>query len=581
MSYLAIEDFKIGLDRRKSQFAGIPGSLWEAENCHITRGGEVERCKKFVQKYSLYPNATFGLLAVKGKLHVFGSSPEPVGHPVTIAYQRLQHPDGMTPMISILDAQAFDGKAYTIAKFADGNIFHFYDGVLVTDWHGGEVFSYMADNDGIAQHLTDLINADTGWTAVRTGGAIAVTGTGDDTWTYVATATGEGTPSLADTVTSASGPKIITFTVGGDFTVGNLFTIKLTQGTRVKVFGAVGRPEPRAEKLLPFKTKMYAAKGSVANFSAANNVMVWNRDDIDVALAGMGFINAASQDEGSQDINGMGIYSGELAFFNENSIQTWNVAADPTENVYLQTLDNTGTTAGKSIIRYGNNDLFYLDRVTGIRSIRARDASNAPFVNDVGTAIDTIVQEHLDTLLDTQIAAACGAIEPRDGRYMLAVDDRIYVFSYFPASKVNAWSFYSPGFAVTAFARIKMAFYVRAGDNIYAYGDESGSVYPDAGETPARILTPFHSVKTPATQKKITGFDIGCANAWECNFLYDLKNPTLKHRIGTFSKPTYSDPSNKAGLSASHIAVEAVCSAAGRAVLASMAIHYHDPFGAE
>ena len=43
---------------------------------------------------------------------------------------------------------------------------------------------------------------------------------------------------------------------------------------------------------------------------------------------------------------------------------------------------------------------------------------------------------------------AIGVIEPRDGRFWLAIGDTIFVFSYFPAAKVSAWTIYKPGFKV-------------------------------------------------------------------------------------------------------------------------------------
>ena len=48
MAYLSISDFKYGMDRRRERVAGTPGSLWTLENAHITRGGDMERCRKVV-----------------------------------------------------------------------------------------------------------------------------------------------------------------------------------------------------------------------------------------------------------------------------------------------------------------------------------------------------------------------------------------------------------------------------------------------------------------------------------------------------------------------------------------------------
>lgn len=48
MSYLAISDFKFGMDRRRKRISGVPGTLWTLKNAHISRGGDIERAKKQV-----------------------------------------------------------------------------------------------------------------------------------------------------------------------------------------------------------------------------------------------------------------------------------------------------------------------------------------------------------------------------------------------------------------------------------------------------------------------------------------------------------------------------------------------------
>src|SRR4051812_39188578 len=93
MSYFVIEDFRLGLDRRKHILSLPTGALYEGRNANITRGGEVETCKDFVTKYTL-PAGTFGMSAAAGQLFVFGSIADP-GVPPGVQYQRLQHPSSL------------------------------------------------------------------------------------------------------------------------------------------------------------------------------------------------------------------------------------------------------------------------------------------------------------------------------------------------------------------------------------------------------------------------------------------------------------------------------------------------------
>lgn len=48
MAYVIVENFKGGLDTRRSVLASAPGTMSKAENVHITRGGELEKRKAFV-----------------------------------------------------------------------------------------------------------------------------------------------------------------------------------------------------------------------------------------------------------------------------------------------------------------------------------------------------------------------------------------------------------------------------------------------------------------------------------------------------------------------------------------------------
>lgn len=171
MPYLSITDFKQGMDRRRPQDAGSPGTLYVCKNALISRGGDVVRAKKFDSRYTL-PTGTFGLYGIKGQLFVFGSGTEPSGMPVGVQYQQLAAPS--TPsMTAILDVKSFDGKLYAVAEYDDGSIYHFYDGSRVTDWDA------LADaNSGfntVAERLALKVEANAGVSARAYSNVIEIT----------------------------------------------------------------------------------------------------------------------------------------------------------------------------------------------------------------------------------------------------------------------------------------------------------------------------------------------------------------------------------------------------------------------
>lgn len=75
--YLLIENFNSGMDSRKMALTAKPGTLQELTNCHITRGGEIEKRKAFVPIATLPTGQTFGLHGANGQLWTFGSASSP------------------------------------------------------------------------------------------------------------------------------------------------------------------------------------------------------------------------------------------------------------------------------------------------------------------------------------------------------------------------------------------------------------------------------------------------------------------------------------------------------------------------
>lgn len=189
MGTIFIQNFKFGMDRRRKRMAGVPGTLWLGRNVHISRGGDVERPKKFAQTHTLPTSVTFGLSAVRGQLYTFGSASTPAGLPADVQYQRLQAPDS-TAMIEIKDVKAFDGQFYAIARFASGHIYHFYNGTRVSAWDA--LADADADYTTLADYFAELINADSDVMATPSGTTVTLTAKVAGTSFTLATATTDG-----------------------------------------------------------------------------------------------------------------------------------------------------------------------------------------------------------------------------------------------------------------------------------------------------------------------------------------------------------------------------------------------------
>ena len=688
MAYISIEDFKLGMDRRKLRANGAPGSLWFLQNGHITAGGEIERCKKFVTTFEL-PAGTIGLASINNLLYVFGAGANPGGLPGGVLYQRLQHPSSPGATITdILSWDAFDGGLYVVAEFNDGSVHQYYDGRRVSSWDA--LAASIGSNDNIAQVFAQKINEDPDFTATASGNQITITrsvpgveftietattnrGAADDqelavTLLNSALEARDETSAVAifDIEEGTSSPgtnKITSVKVNGvqvlntavDWATSNSVTATAVAAQinsynstpeytatasafRVRVFPAAGLgAAPNGFKLAvgkggdveftiqqhmsggvdarlaeamsyrvtvsgtfepndvfdiildgkrfrvrasssgtgrfvkTFKRKMYSTAATLLYFCEVNNPKAWGSG------IGSGFLNMSEHAVGNEPLQAIAEYEGKLAIFSRNSVRLWHVFEDDDQNTFDQTVEGAGCDAPLSITRYGNLDVFYLSN-TGIRSLRPRDSSGTAAVGDIGTPIDKFVQDHIAGLSETQFRQAKAIIEPRDGRYWLALGDRIYVFSNFPGNRVSAWSYYSPGFSVDAFCKRGIDLYVRAGNTIYLYGGEGGTTYPDVDELPVIARLPFLSAGTPGTRKAFFGVNAAFEGQWELKMYPDPTRPDAFVSSGVLASTTFGDEAVPTEFWSTHVAPELVCRSAGYARFSSMMIHYRDPF---
>lgn len=681
---IVVDTFRFGMDRRRQRVAGVVGTVWDLENGHLTRGGDIERAKKFVPVYTL-PEGTRSLSAVRGQLYVFGSDDIANEVPLGVQYQRLVAP-GSPDMTKVLDAKSFGGRNYVVAKYGNGNIYHYYDATRVTDWDAvvsatpeaiaesladeinasevatatafgavvtitartaGEAFSVsvlavdggsnnteditvtqlQANVEGVDEETAtadititggssgatnkitsvtvngvEILSAEVSWTGSNAATAISLAGSitslaedtgysaavdgavvtisaGADTGdtvnghAIVVTTTGDVTVSADAGMTGGvtavdSVAQVERVTISGTTEIEDTFTVTL-DGTDYKVTGLASG---MGTSVFVLQQRVWSTVGSLWRYSMLQQPTVWDPANV-IADNDAGALNISEDSEGNANLVGASQYQELGAVFSADRIALYSVDVDPDNFSFSQSLDNTGTVAGGSVVRYGNNDLFYLD-YTGVRSVQAQQGTVAPYVVDSGSPIDSFLKDYLDTLTQQQVADAKAVIEPSDGRLWLAVGERIFVLSRFPNANISGWSYYSPGFEVEAFARVGKKLYVRAGDTIYLYGGEDSATYPDAGETPIRVGLPFLHGDAVSTFKELTGFDLAGTNDWEVDILYDPENEDRSFPVGTITKITYNEMHVSAAGPGALFAPYLVCDAAGQATLTSLAIHY-------
>lgn len=568
MPYAVIENFARGLDTRKTLLTTENGALLTCKNAHITRGGEIEKAKAFVQ-FAQLPLGTFGLHSASGSLYTFGSSAAPT-MPASVTYQCLQHPNGAN-MTGIRSVENYNGRIYAIATFDDGSTHHYYDGSRVAAWDG--IVATVGDNAGVAAALAALINATAEFSATSSGSVVTITSaTNNQAFTLTpSTVNGGSNPNqtLVAATTQAAGvsqPQISTLTVGGTFEALDRFTARIViSGAFDSTFTVSGSAGGTGVVVRSYGSKMYSTTRSLLYFSEINDPTKWGG-----STNGAGFINIQNQDSGSEELSALGVYQGKLAVFSRRSVQIWNMDADPAKNILQQTLNNVGTFAPRSVVNFGDLDVFFLSD-SGVRSIRARDASNAATVSDIGTNIDTLIAADMQTIAESVRNAAVAIIEPNDGRYWLAMGGKIYVYSYFPSASISAWSTYEPGFAVSDLTYASGRIYARSGDMVYLYGGQSGNEYDS---TEVEVVLPFFDAKKPATRKTLSAIDATCEGAWRVYVGMDFSAPTARDLVGDIKNSTFMLSSIQTTGIGTHIGFRLVTTGSGYARLGNIVAHY-------
>lgn len=420
--------------------------------------------------------------------------------------------------------------------------------------NGTSTHGYIASAAGAAV----TIRAAAGTGVTPNGFIVACTVAGDVTATTANMAGGVAAIAAVAQVTKVE--------FGGTFQAPDRFTLTLN-GT---AYVATGSSSAHGTSAFVYKTREYVTQNSLFRWSA-----IASGSDFSTvgAAAGTGFINTANDTEGTERLVAMAVYQDSVAIFSRKNVRIYSIETDATLNAFRQTLENTGAVAPRSVIAYGNTDVFYLDD-TGIRSIQARTVSNQAFVNDAGSPIDALVAEWVATLSPAVVERAVSTIEPTEGRFLMAVGSRIFVLSYFPSTKINAWSIYEPGFSVSDFVRTKRKLYARAGDTVYLYGGASGATYPAAGELTYTVALPFVSAQKPSTFKNWTAIDVACAGNWDVDLLVDPDDETKKLDVGIVTKTTFNQGDISTVGNAPMIAPVLTCTAGGRATISSVVLHF-------
>lgn len=327
-----------------------------------------------------------------------------------------------------------------------------------------------------------------------------------------------------------------------------------------------------------YRSKVYTVDGPNLRFSQTNDAANWSG-------LSSGIIDTTSQDAGSPDLIGLEAYYNSMALLGRRSIQIWNLDPDPAQNNLVQILANIGLVAPGGAARYGNGDVIFLSD-TGLRSLRARDSSNAAALNDIGSPIDPIIALRRLSMSPSDAERIRALVEPVTGHFWLVWGSTVYALSFYPATKVTAWSTYElpfvPEYAVSAGTRVA----IREGDNIYVYGGFQNAANALDNYVPTATLeneydnstviveTPMLDFGRAATTKQFMGLDMACEGTWQVFANFDPLAPGAWSPIATVNQTTYSLARIPIVAAGTHIALRFVSTNNGLARIGAAGIHF-------
>lgn len=449
----------------------------------------------------------------------------------------------------------------------------------------GTAVDWASSNSATASAIAAQINAGTsGYSALASGNLVTLTaaalGTAANGRVLAVTANGDVVVSADGQLSGGVNPvgaqaQIVQFTVGGTFEPADRFSVTLDGTT----FSVQGSASGTATFVTTLGSKVYAVTQSLVYFSGfAGDPPNADATAWDTSVTGAGFINMSTQDGGSDLLTGLAVYQSRLAVFSRRNVQLWAMDADPANNQQLQVLSNVGTVAPRSISTFGDVDVFFLSE-SGVRSLRARDSSNVASAEDVGTAVDSDVLAWVRSQEDSTVRRAVAIVEPFEGRYLLAIGARVYVFSHFPGSDISAWSTYELDEVdgeITDFAVAGGRLAARIGDRICLYGGLTGDVYAEDDEFTYEVVLPFMDSGKPAQLKSFTSVDAGLQGNWQLFAALDPHQPEVTELIANFDSSSYGlqGAVPMCGQS-THFSFTLKGSASGYARLANFIVHYN------
>jgi hypothetical protein len=390
MAFFEIQNFKMGLDTRRSELTSQPGTLEVLQNAHINQGGEIEKRKAFVA--TPLPAGTYGFEPLLTSIVVFGSITAPA-MPTGFTYQQLIHPYATgagAVMTAIVGSSHYSGNTFAIALFADGNEFCYYNGLVVPDTYAGLITSALTTDPLIAANILALAIA-AGYTGTHVTGSSQVDVVGPAGTTYSTSVVEDSTAGILTPLISNNGLAPI----HGNQASGSFQIVAGTNKNGVNLVADVN---------------IVSATTGTLVATLLTGVVNFQQDTYSTAIAVANNISANAGTSGYYAIansNTVTIYN----LTNTGTVNTDNIVVTTNGNVCIGMCAITfsgDSTVGIAGITIGSNNV--IGTTMGVTSVERPNATSAYYVTNTSSGLKVGSVVTMTGFTDTTYNATTAAV---------------------------------------------------------------------------------------------------------------------------------------------------------------------------
>lgn len=439
-----------GLDLRNVPEASPADTVQVARNVDLTTGGGF-KVRSRLRLYATVDVRSFGLYVANDELRCAmpwhaSAGPDPMPMPpYGVAYDFLSANDGQFTfpftVVALPGASAFDNAPYLSVEISD-TPFKTYQHHYVTDTRTPlTVAASTLTTVTFVETIPATLQATPGWTL----------------WVHSAL------PVFPEqVVTAVLGPNQVQVSPGFATPPAVAIPCEGVYPFRTLV---VGQPFIPGPAILVHARRVWASDLQTRDtyYSALDTATDWTGGD-------SGNLRTSLHIDGSQFIQGFGVFKANLVVICERATQSWRVVDyDPDTFIMEDNVGGAGTKWPKSVANVMGDLLYFSEG--GFRSLSAVVTTGQLKEDDVGAKILAVTRN-----LDIADRPPIAVWSPAQSKYQCAIDTTHYVFTYSPRSNVSGWTTYTLPFDITAMVEWR--------GNIYARRKDSAEIYVFDAEQP-------------------------------------------------------------------------------------------------